>query len=451
MLDIGVFMRIKSVLASNAGVQTFTAGKVNVYSDFDGTYFPSSHSRINNLQYGHAKWLNEYFYDFGNFLNNSKDDINFKITTGRTFGEFKTIAKLLKSKGFSMPLPDALITKNGSDEYLKVNSDENFYKSCTFPFDYKKANLKKQEAIKDLTGWNGQALRPKIYEALRKFNFKVVEFDSEHGVNDYGRKSLFSHTGYDNFMLYGDNMPPKSHWLAGLRKDGSLKYYLSFPYDMLNVSERRGAYGDIRYNISKYLKNSGVKFVMEEFCDKDGGNRPVIVISPKIDGKPLDKLYDTKEAVRKAVINNDFVIAAGDGSNDFEMLNPLNYIDKSDLHPDLQKQLAGLTDENIDKVVENPLIVRKLRKLPFIGIVIKDDNNGLDKLYKLFGKYGKVIEVERGNLPAGIKNAIKMYSMSKPEFLSSMSQNLKVAVGIMQDEIWKYAIKLLQWNSITKF
>ena len=63
-------MRIKSVLASNVGVQTFTAGKVNVYSDFDGTYFPSSHSRINNLQYGHAKWLNEYFYDFGNFLNN---------------------------------------------------------------------------------------------------------------------------------------------------------------------------------------------------------------------------------------------------------------------------------------------------------------------------------------------------------------------------------------------
>ena len=42
--------------------------------------------------------------------------------------------------------------------------------------------------------------------------------------------------------------------------------------------------------------------------------------------------------------------------------------------------------------------------------MIKDKNNGLEQLFKLFGKFGKIIEVERGKLQEGIEDAIKMFS-----------------------------------------
>ena len=56
----------------------------------------------------------------------------------------------------------------------------------------------------------------------------------------------------------------------------------------------------------------------------------ILVYTPKIDGNELTKVFDTKEAVSKAIKNNDLVIVAGDGSNDFEMLNPLEYISKQE-------------------------------------------------------------------------------------------------------------------------
>ena len=105
--------------------------------------------------------------------------------------------------------------------------------------------------------------------------------------------------------------------------------------------------------------------------------------------------------MKKAYLNNDFVIAAGDGINDLDMLNPLNYIDTKGMSADLK---------NADKLLENSEIVKQLENLPFTGIVIKDKNNGLEQLFKLFGKFGKIIEVERGKLQEGIEDAIKMFS-----------------------------------------
>lgn len=102
--------------------------------------------------------------------------------------------------------------------------------------------------------------------------------------------------------------------------------------------------------------------------------------------------------MKKAYLNNDFVIAAGDGINDLDMLNPLNYIDTKGMSADLK---------NADKLLENSEIVKQLENLPFTGIVIKDKNNGLEQLFKLFGKFGKIIEVERGKLQEGIEDAIK--------------------------------------------
>lgn len=400
------YMKINGVYYSNVSKMAFTAGNVFLYSDFDGTFFPLRHSQLHKISENDAEGLRRYFQNFGLFLENKKNNITFKITTGRTFGEFKTIAELIKSKGIKMPLPDALIVKNGSDEYIKIGSDENYYQSGVFPFNYNKTNLRKEESIKNLTGWQGKAFRQKIIETLKQYDFKIIEHDSEHCVKDYGHGSLFAHINYDNFNLDSYNMKPRSEWAAALRNDGNLKFYLSFPYDMLNVEERRTAYNNIKSKLSVYLASKNVKYVMTERRDESCNNRPVIILEPEIREKALDKLYDTREAVKKAYHNNDFVIAAGDGMNDLDMLNPLNYIDTKGMSADLK---------NADKLLENSEIVKQLENLPFTGIVIKDKNNGLEQLFKLFGKFGKIIEVERGKLQEGIEDAIKMLSRNNSD------------------------------------
>lgn len=394
-------MKIIGIPAVNPSKLSFTSGNISLYSDFDGTYFPSSHSKLHNISGKDTEVLNKYFQNLCLFFENKKNNITFNITTGRTFGEFKAVAELIKSKGIKMPLPDALIVKNGSDEYVKIGTDENYYKSGVFPFDYNKTALRKEESIKNLTGWQGKAFRQKIIETLKQYDFKIIEHDSEHSVKDYGNGSLFSRINYDNFKLDSFNMKPRSEWAAGLRNDGNLKFYLSFPYDMLNVEERKAAYNDIKSKLITYLDAENIKYVISERRDESCNNRPVIILEPGINGKALDKLYDTREAVKKAYLNNDFVIAAGDGINDLDMLNPLNYIDTKGMSADLK---------NADKLLENSEIVKQLENLPFTGIVIKDKNNGLEQLFKLFGKFGKIIEVERGKLQEGIEDAIKMFS-----------------------------------------
>lgn len=404
---------------------SFTSGKVQLYSDFDGTYFPEMQSNLHDIKPERTNELNKNLRSFNDFFENTKGDITFKITTGRTFGEFKNMAETIKAKGIVLPYPESFISKNGSDEFIKTNSI-GFY-SQNFPFDYNTINQQKQQNIENLTGWTAD-IRTKLKEILGKFHFEIIEHDSENPPKDHGESSLFSKVGYENYELR-DNMEPQSEWKAGLRRDGNLKLSVSFPYDMLHAQERKTAYNEIKSEFEKLLKEANVKFVINEFIDKAGGKRPTIDITPQIDGEPLTKLYDTKEAVKEAILNNDLVITAGDGKNDYEMLNPLNYIDG-------------------EKSLKNPETIEQLKKLPFIGIVIKGENSGLEELYKTFGEYGKIIEVEKGHLQDGIVNAIKEYAKLNPEFLKNMSDSLKFELNLSEKTVQKAAQEVI--NTDTK-
>ena len=97
----------------------FKAGKVRVFSDFDKTFLPSSHNNFaRNYDIKFVNNIRENFKNFKEFLNNTKDGLKFTITTGRTFGEFMTMAEISRERKFGMPLPDTLIVKNGSDEHI---------------------------------------------------------------------------------------------------------------------------------------------------------------------------------------------------------------------------------------------------------------------------------------------------------------------------------------------
>ncbi len=414
---------------------SFTAGKINLYSDFDGTYFPEKHSKLYDLPKEDTAKLQDYFKNFKSFLRNTNEDLTFKITTGRTFGEFQTVAELIKSKGIEMPLPEYLITKNGSDEFIKEGSDKEFYRSGKFPYNYSSPNQIKENEIKAETGWT-RDLRTKMADLLKKYNFQIIEHDSENSAKDYGDKSIMKHVRYEDFELT-DNMKAQSEWKAGIRNDGNLRLYVSFPYDMLNVGERQAAYKDIKDSFEKILKESKVEYIAEEYRDEIGGKRPVLEYAPKTRDGILDKLYDTKKAVQKAVLENDLVVTAGDGENDFKMLNPLNYIDTYDLTPEVKKEISEISEKNIDNILKQPKILERLKKLPFVGILVKQEDSEITRILSKFKDFGKIIEIENGKLQEGIKEAVKSYAKLNEKFAENLSDKMRQELNIIKEQAEK--------------
>lgn len=244
-------MQINSVKSTSFNnMSTFKAGKVRVFSDFDKTYLPASHSDfVRNYNKEFVNYIRGYFADFKGFLNRTRDGLKFSITTGRSYGEYETMAEVSRKRKFGMPLPDTLIAKNGSDEYLKVGTDENFYNGGHFPFDYNKTNKEKEENIKRLTGWDGPKIKKRLKELFQSYNMRIVEADSEHGPRDYGTRSLFSPENLPDERGVTFVPPNKADWSVGFRKDGNCKIFIAYPYDMREIEERKTAYAEIEKKI----------------------------------------------------------------------------------------------------------------------------------------------------------------------------------------------------------
>ena len=437
---------------------SFGQGKVNAYFDFDNTYCPASHSGLKHMSPSEHPGFVEYCTNFKNFFNNTREGLKFHITTGRTLGEYNAVSYLVRMRGFELPLPDSVITKNGSDEYIKQGSDEDFYKHGKFPFTPDKRNIQKEEDIKKLTGWDG----PKIKEGLKKIfkshDLRIVEADSEHSPNDYGPRSLFSDgkLRYETLIPLKNNMNPTSDWNVGLRNDGNLKIFYTLPYDTDFCQERTDAAKAIDKEIGELLTETGVKQAhsYEKQHRNECGGRTYCVIEPKIDenmswygakdvDQGLSKFYDTQQAVKKAIKDNDLVIVAGDSSNDRIMLSPSMYLDIDDnLFYDLHSYKYD-TKAFLDELQNNPEkyseIIKQLEDLPFIGIVVKNDekDSPLSDIVNAFGKdskYQKIIDVENGHLEDGVKEAIKLHASHNPEFMKKLNPDLKKEIfGIIEE------------------
>lgn len=430
----------------------FTAGKVQVYSDFDGTYCPAKHSSIRD---NHSdKFMEDYCTKMDKFFQNTENDVHFHITTGRTYSEYEAISQLLKKRGYKLPLPESFIAKNGSDEYLKQTNNSDFYQDGKFPFEYKKTNLQKEENIRKVTGWNGESIKNFVRNLAERYKLRFVETGSENSVRDYGEDSLFSKgkLNSDDWkklpitngkITYHEK--PVVDYTLGARKDGNLKINLIFSPDYGYCGERNFIYDNFMNEIKGYLHKENIAYNMSwDIPNKHNHYRNHCNITPNIDGKALTKLYDTKEALKKAVIDNDIVVVAGDGSNDFEMLNPLEYFDKqewdkfkknskyqefydSDMKNRLVKLKEALDGKNnlLKQELETNGFIDHIKRMPLYSIVIKKDSSELKLLADVFGRFNKVVEVEKGELDKGIKEVIKYHSGVNKDFKTSMSDKLK--------------------------
>lgn len=421
----------------------FKAGKVRVFSDFDKTFLPSSHNNFaRNYDIKFVNNIRENFKNFKEFLNNTKDGLKFTITTGRTFGEFMTMAEISRERKFGMPLPDTLIVKNGSDEHIRVNTDEDFYNGGEFPFKYEVTNKEKEAKIKEISGWDGEKVKKIIYDVLKSYNFRIVEADSENSVKDYGARSMFSEgkIPYEvGRVFYGTD---KADWSVGIRRDGNLKMFLTFPPDMYTIEERNNAFNDMQKKINEDLKKEGIKIAPDIEKHFRVNDRPCISYMPMIStskNQQLTKLYDTKEAFQEAKKNNDLVIVAGDGSNDFEMLNPGYYLkdyfteDMYKRHGKRKLEYAAEYPEDLVKLLEKDSEIADIyMKMPFRGIVVRQ-HDGENKLHELEplskGKYQKIIIVDEGELQSGIKQSIKSYCEQNPKYNEKLNSDLKKQIG----------------------
>lgn len=435
-------------------------GKVHVYSDFDGTYCPERHTAMHNTVQN--PYMVAYCDKMDKFFKAAGNDLNFHITTGRTFGEFEAISWLLKLRDYRLPLPQTVITKNGSDEFLKISSDADFYDKGIFPYNYNNTSLKKEHKIKDLTNWDGDKIYLHIRAAAKKVYLKFKEGESENSVRDYGRKSLFSDGKLNPHEwkkmpqidgLFLKHEKPIVNFELGSRNDGKLKFHLIFPPDYDYCPFRQYVYDSCVNDIKSFMNENDIKY-WQHWEEPNSKNhfRKSLSITPNVNDGELTKLFDTRNAVMEAMNNNDLVIVAGDGSNDFKMLNPLEYIPSADwvnyakdsncpefYLGDMKKKLRDLrhlykgyddeyTNELRKELQENGFL-KRLQDMPFVGIVIKKDKSKLKKLVDTFASSGKIVEIDKGQLDEGVKKAVKKYAEINQNFRNDMSDNLKYVVG----------------------
>lgn len=438
--------------------QDFKAGKVRIFSDFDKTFLPASHNNFaRNESLEFVNYLRGYFADFKGFLNKTREGLKFTITTGRSYGEFETMAEVSRNRGFGMPLPDTFIAKNGSDEYLKVGTDEEFYNGGYFPFDFKKTNKEKEENIKRLTGWDGPSIKNRLKEMFQSYNMRIVEGDSEHSPYDYGIRSLFGPGKLPDERGMNFVPPNKADWSVGFRNDGNCKIFITYPYDMRMVDERANAFKEMQVKIHKIFEDTGIKWEKVEnesgYHKNNCGGRFCEAFSPRVNetvqwanythNKGLTKNYDVNEAIKVAKQNDDLVVVAGDGSNDEVMLNPFLYLEeelkKNKDFPQITYFLNN-PSKMVEKMREYPELKKAFDELPFYGVVVKDADGSSD-LQNLItalgtGENKKIIAVEYGHLQDGIKEAIRLYAEKNPKYKEKLSSDLAQEVfGIKKNNV----------------
>ena len=405
--------------------QSFKAGKIKVFSDFDKTFLPVSHMRfVLEAQRKNSKGLKDIFKSFAEFLTKTKKSLSFTITTGRTFGEYAEMAELSREGKLGMPLPDALITKNGGDVHIKVGTDDAFYNGGEFPFKYDVTDKKKENYIKEHYQWDGDAIKKTFKDEYEAKGLRIVEADSEHSADDHGERSLFS-SGKLSKYKHGDE------WSAGFRNDGKLKFFVLGPND--DSGKKADVIKQMDEKIKAELEKKGIKYLPANYEVKIRG-RQGADLGPNIDGEPLTKAYDTKLAVKEAIANNDLVITAGDSSNDIDMINPVTYlidnISKQIISPQ-QLDYLKKNKDNPEKIIEfldeNPLVASEYLKLPYCGIISVFDNEDLLNKLKSFtqGKYQKLVIAEKGKLEDGIKDAIALHCKQYPKYKEILDSEIK--------------------------
>lgn len=418
---------VQQAYAHTAGV-SFKAGKTTIYSDFDGTF-----------HYGEP----EYIQNLKKIKEAGADKVEFNITTGRNTYEFSR--KIQEFTTFN-PIKN-VITSEGADIFEIHDSS----------LVVSKVTEQKREEIKELTRWEGQSLRAKLKEIFNKHSLAIVEPKAWNGFSKKTESlgSELKELGYCKEASDITTIDPKACF-ASIKQDGDLGFHIAFSKNLAETGEMETILKEIResfHGIDYHEENSTKNFPSDYL--------PHLVLRPRPDGMPLTKVYDTSKAVTKAAKENDFVIIAGDGNNDRDMLNIANYLNiKND--PDFPAKISERTSvESYHKYLDsleahlkqNPSYVEELEKLPVMGVYVTKEDTAkndpiLDRLSRMFGgeegsitKTRKIIRTDKQHATLDMGKGIKSYAESNAAFGKNLPQRLAETLGVKVQETVTEAIQ----------
>ncbi len=309
-----------NLLSTLYRIQFPEKGKVFLFADFDGTFMPFSHKSVCTERSIFPKEeFSRYFGLLSDFLKNNEKRLELIITTGRNLPKFIAFLEHIKRNEAHIPLPKKIIVNNGGDIYTS-NNPENIFKDgdAGYTNDNSVARAKRA-VIKKLTGWDGSEIKNKIIAVLNSLNFQVLEVPINEFSSTYDELTL-------QYYLEKYGLNHNTSKFASIQDDGLLGFHIAFCKELNNDEDYLNR---LCQAINDSLEKKVSYSVQTTFYDWQAGYGPSIRLLPIIEGKPLNKLYDIKECLKKVMENNtgDLVIAAGDDENDLPMLTQESYKD----------------------------------------------------------------------------------------------------------------------------
>ncbi|MBQ7287957.1 MAG: hypothetical protein IJW73_09370 [Candidatus Gastranaerophilales bacterium] len=368
----------------------FCAGKTRLYTDFDGTYFPFSQDSIRKEDENSVSSANKMYAGFRDFVAKAKEKFSILITTGRNKWEMFGALNDFKKSGVDINLPDGYIFSNGVEELKNVE----------------KENLK-------------NTLKPYLFTRKEEIKQLIQEIDDEITIIEpLANMRITGREDETLKALFRELKPQDRKKYVSLVSETSGMLELAFPPDIEiePYVEKISAYykkHKIPVDIEFYYSDS----IRHVPCQEGSNAEPVykkantIFVRPAKDGIKADKLNKPKQEIREIIKNNsnDLVVVAGDDSNDFEMLNPLNYLD-----------IFGVSiDENmpIEEILAQEEVLSAISKLPLVSIVT-GENRCMGEILKIKEELDK-------------KGIHKIFNAKNPseEFLAKLKEGMLIYSG----------------------
>ena len=357
-------MKIQGIQSYNK--LNFTAGKSTLFTDFDGTFLPQPLNDVYSGSTAEAKEeaanFNKYFSQIQEFADKKKGNFDIIITTGRRLdwhqkSGFLPFFRELQDFGIKFPTIRSVITTEGGDihDFLPDGSVNPI------------PNKAKADLVTQMSGWDNSKIKLALDEAAKETQ------TSYSFVNPKGSYAL---------SIKLDDETKVDMFYKKLKD--SLGQDINY---RAKITEVKDYYGDFSYVSSKGIK-----------------------LEPKVDEHSLHKDFDVKIALQKAIREDDFIIVAGDASNDKEMLNIFRYVDDIKNVP---KTASDITQEYVSTIKD------KIDNLPLKILFIRPNADDarkqelyefVQKLQQLFPEKVQIVEQtfpgNRNNFLEAIENAI---------------------------------------------
>jgi len=405
---------------------SFGAGKSVLYSDFDDTFMPGefNHSVLGTQEVPFNKKLFKKIFDpFCDFIQGMQQKFEFILTSGRNYNEIKYNMDHIPDD-VNCPLPKFFIACNGSDILEHTGQGFNYI--------YSQVSKNKEDQIKSLSGWEIDKAKETITGILKNNDLNIIESKINSSAREYPGSSI--EDGLEKMGKTGLS------WFASIRQNDRLHMNIAFSKD---VPERTilAVEKEINEKLSSIGINSKVKADLEGLYS--GGYR-TINVTPKINNEPLSKLFDTRNALKRAIKENDLIIVAGDSSNDREMLNIFRYLDTSKYEDfpvkswsHSQNKLKDQLQQAFEYLKTNAELRREIDKLPIVSIIVNNgrDNDALAAFKELFPalNHDGIVKfiyvtpyVNNGidTLPKAVKYAVKSYAAQNAEFAKNLAASI---------------------------